>query len=496
MPRSRRSSSLKAEDVTPRRHRSTPRYYAARRVPETMWIGDAMDVLAPLAARLGVHLAVRAASQALPLTPELSAFLKEFSRREGESILEEAQRRFFDNPGVDTLLVQAMARAWRVPVGLGKTYLRAKILLGVESERARETLRLIPKRDFEALMASYLAIGTALGWFRGGTVAVNLWYKDGAFYDLPGGSAQTKPRRVEAPRTLTDMARDIDDLYWVEAPGQPVKITRVGEGQVRRWLISLPGTDHMDPISTMNPADAETNTREVLGLSSAMQKGVVAALHHAMESEGVSPRNMVREPVIIMGHSQGGMVALSLAERHPREVNVRGVVTLGTPGRRLRVSRDVAALAVEHDQDVVPSMDGRPRRRTDDRVVVGRHLIRPRTGPLFYAHSSSTYTETVQLMERHARVAPNSKIGRTVARIRPYLPAEGESSSVYVYEVRQDLLSGVAPDIREAISVFARLPEGVYPAPVIREVVREAAVRPALEEWKERRSRGIRREDV
>lgn len=455
-----------ATDVTPRR-RHYPNYYGARRVPETMWLGDAVDVLGPLVGAAGLNSLVAFIGEKAPLPPDVSARIREFARAQGQEIQEEAQRRFFDNPGLDTLVVQAFTRAWKIPLALGRTYLRGRIWLGFDPKgKAAETLRLIPRRDYEALMASYLAIATAIGWFRGGPVGIHLWNHDGTTYDLPPGHPKPHVRRLDPPKTLVDMAADIDDMYWAEAMGQVVKITRVGEGQRRRWLISLPGTDHLDPHTTPNPADPETNAREVLGLRSAIHVGVVSALRHAMALEGVSPRNMTREPVVMMGHSQGGMIALSLLDRYPREVNVRAVVTLGTPGRRMRVPKDVAAIALEHDQDIIPSMDGRPRRQTDDRVVVGRRLVRPRTDALWYAHSSSTYTETMQLTERRAQIAPESKIGRVMGRINPYLPQDGEETSVYVYEIVQEILTGDGPPIEETISVFRDMPEGAYPPPL------------------------------
>ncbi|MDO5049124.1 MAG: alpha/beta fold hydrolase [Actinomycetaceae bacterium] len=473
-------------DVTVRQRRPLPGYYPARRIPETMWLGDAVDVLAPLVAAVGVNSLVALVGERAPLPPQLSARIRAFAHAQGDEILEEAQRRFFDNPGLDTLVIQAVTRWWKLPVALGRVYLRGRIVLGLDpSGVAAKTLPRIPRRDYESLMASYLAIGTAIGWFRGGTVGVHLWYRDGKKFELPEGHPTPHVRRLDAPRTLVDMAADIDDMYWAETTGQVVKITRVGQGQRRRWLISLPGTDHVDPHSTPNPADSETNVREVLGLRSAVYVGVVNALRHAMASEGVSPRDMTREPVVIMGHSQGGMIALSLLDRHPREVNVRGVVTMGTPGRRMRVPRDVAVLALEHDQDIVPSMDGRPRRQTNDRVVVGRRLNRPRTGPLWYAHSSATYTETMQLTQRRAQVSPESKIGRVVARMQPYLPQDGEDTSVFVYEIVQELLSGKNPTMRDTISVFGDVPEGAFPPP-IRGFEAAPKAGSALGEWIER----------
>lgn len=465
-PKPKVPTNREETDVTPRR-RHAPNYYGARRVPETMWLGDAVDVLGPLVGATGLNSFVAFIGEKAPLPAEVSSRIRAFARAQGQEIQEEAQRRFFDNPGLDTLVVQAITRVWKFPVALGRTYLRGRVWLGFDSKgEAAEALRLIPRRDYEAFMASYLAVATAIGWFRGGSVGVHLWYHNEETFDLPEGHPTPHVRRLDPPKSLVDMAADIDDMYWAEAKGQVVKITRVGEGQRRRWLISLPGTDHLDPHSTPNPADSETNMREALGLPSAIHVGVVRALRDAMAREGVSPRDMTREPVVMMGHSQGGMIALSLVHKYPREVNVRGVVTLGTPGRRMRVPKDVAVIALEHDQDIIPSMDGRPRRQMDDRVVVGRRLVRPRTDALWYAHSSTTYTETMHLTERRAQVSPESKIGRVMGRINPYLPKDGEDTSVFVYEIVQEILTGDGPPIEETISVFRDVPEGAYPPPV------------------------------
>ena len=66
------------------------------------------------------------------------------------------------------------------------------------------------------------------------------------------------------------MCADIDELYWSRTIGPAVKITRVGEGEARRWLLSLVGTQSMTWRSTNNPADVETNIRLMLGLEASM----------------------------------------------------------------------------------------------------------------------------------------------------------------------------------------------------------------------------------
>ena len=50
------------------------------------------------------------------------------------------------------------------------------------------------------------------------------------------------------------MCADIDELYWSRTIGPAVKITRVGEGEARRWLLSLVGTESMTSVQqTIQP---------------------------------------------------------------------------------------------------------------------------------------------------------------------------------------------------------------------------------------------------
>ncbi|MDO5719599.1 MAG: alpha/beta hydrolase [Actinomycetaceae bacterium] len=444
-----------SESAARRARRPQPMYYGARRVPETMWLIDAMDALMPLARSMTTIAFMSLVADHAPLPPAIRQPIQSRIRAQGEEFIEQSQKTFFNHPGLDTLVVQAACRGAMALTTVGRGYLRARIALGFDPKgTAAQTLPLVPHRGYESLMGSYLAIGTALGWFRGGRVRVRPLVRNGESVAAAGESA-LGIRRLQGPRGLVDMAADIDDLYWAQSQGAVIKITAVGKGASRRWIVSVPGTDHVDPHSTPNPADTETNIREMLGLPSAMRLGVVAAVHHAMRSEGVDKRDLAREPVLMMGHSQGGVVGLALLGRHPRELNIRGLVTLGTPGRRLRVPRDVTAIAIEHDQDIVPSLDARPRRGTNDRIVIGRFLNRPRVGPLYYAHSSTTYTETVELMERRARVAPYGKTGRAWQFFSEFFASAEETQAIYFYEIRQDILTQSAPAIEDTFDFLA-----------------------------------------
>ena len=177
-----------------------------------------------------------------------------------------------------------------------------------------------------------------------------------------------------------------------------------------------------------------------------MSVGVVRALHAAMERDGVPAEERGRQPVFVCGHSQGGIVAAALASvpPHEAEVNIVGILSTGGPNRRIRVRPDVVTVAITHDQDVVPSMDGSPDRAPDRRVAVGRSLVRPRNRPLYYAHSSSTYTETVRLLERKVRVTPWGRLASSMAALQDFLPTPGEATRVMHYEIWQDLLTPTA----------------------------------------------------
>ncbi|MDU1520964.1 MAG: alpha/beta hydrolase, partial [Actinomyces sp.] len=297
--------------------------------------------------------------------------LRVASERMGSEILERFQRIFFDEPGLDTLLVRAGAAAARRVADAGRLYLKARIATHTDCDgRARAMLPLVPRRGYEALMVIALTVGTATGYFRGGAVhtAVILDSDDGT-PTVPPGHPTPQLRRRQPPSSLGDIAADIDDMYYCGSMGQMVKVVRVGEGDARRWIVAIPGTMHLDPTSTPNPADTESNIREVLFLPSAVRIGAVKAVHEAMRRSGVDQDDWPAERVLICGHSQGGMVAAALASMDPDEAGMRvsGVMTMGSPCRRIKIRPDVTMVSIAHDQDVIPALDGTPALTPDQR---------------------------------------------------------------------------------------------------------------------------------
>lgn len=428
-----------------------PAYYLLRRVPEAFSSGYFWRQVAPLSGPFLRSALWSVWAEIAPTRNQTRASLRETARAQGDQAIEEAQRHFFDRPGLDTLFVRELTKVGRDIARVGRIYLWLRVGTGRDKDgRARHNLQRLPQRGYDQLMLVGLAVGTALGYFTGGKVHNLLWWDsaaedatgDGDLGVIPPGHPLPALRRFNAPTSLGDLGADIDDLYWADAYGQSLKVTRVGEGSERRWLVSLPGTDHGEFASKPNVADNESNLREELNIPSAMRIGTIRAINDAMRADGIPAEERVNERVLICGHSQGGMIAVALAAQEPEELgfNVDAVITLGSPARRLRLRPEVAMLAVEHDQDIVPSLDGTPRREPDQRVVMQRKLVRPRRGPLFYAHASSTYTETLRYAERQAVVAPWGKMGETIRRLRSYLPKSGEPTRVTHHYTWQEIL--------------------------------------------------------
>lgn len=413
-------------------------YYPMRHVPHTIPSSVLYKSLRGIARPL-VRSAVSAGLYSIFFygDSEVRRTLEERSRLEGDLFMNRVQHVYFDNPGLDSLTVRRLTKTGRNLAYLGARLLHLQVLLGLDREgRAERNLRFLPQTGYDAIMVAGISVGEAMGYFRGGSIFTHLWWDSDAKTDvpcLPEGHPIPIVRRFDAPRTLKDLGADIDDLYWATAYGQSIKVTRVGEGQDRRWLVSLPGTDHANLASTPNAADIEANFREEMNLPNAMRQGAMDVIRASMEADGIAPEDMVHEKVLICGHSQGGMIAVALASLPPEQVGftVDRVLTLGSPTRRLHLRDDVQAIAVEHDQDIVPSLDGTPRRSPDQRVIVRRSLHAPKYNPLYYAHASSTYTETLRQLERRAEVVPWGREAKTVEALQAYLPKPGEPTRVF-----------------------------------------------------------------
>lgn len=233
------------------------------------------------------------------------------------------------------------------------------------------------------------------------------------------------PARVPRPpnEPPRDVAGLLDRMTDVAAPAATRDGTRVRAQRIQgadgrfRWVVTIPGTQNWSPRDGANPADLFANLTLVSGGRPKMLDAYGDAIEQAMRKEGVSPG---AEPVMLTGHSQGGLVAARIAAdpRMRRRLGVTTVVTAGAPTSRITPGRRVSTLSLEHRHDPVPRLDGRDAAREPNRVRVlmderqqaGR--VPPgvprrdpdcRTDPVMDQHHSSRYAMSAQ-----QQVAPES----------------------------------------------------------------------------------------
>ncbi len=201
-----------------------------------------------------------------------------------------------------------------------------------------------------------LGIGVAGGVLGAGSVAagarlVGLPFADGMprVTDLGGDHGLGAPRSLED--LLAGLARRDEGR-----PGEiDVHFLDSGSAHTRKVVVDIPGTkDWSLALHSGDVTSIATNLRALRGAVTTYERGVLEAMRRA----GVGPD----DDVLMVGHSEGGMVAVNAARRAAAsgEFRVRHVVTAGAPLGLIagNVPAGVNVLALENDGDVVPHLDG------------------------------------------------------------------------------------------------------------------------------------------
>ncbi|WP_345524861.1 hypothetical protein [Nocardioides endophyticus] len=120
-----------------------------------------------------------------------------------------------------------------------------------------------------------------------------------------------------------------------------------------RHVVYIPGTDDLATLPWTQDGDVRdlgSDLRSAAGQETAYQRGILDAMRQA----GIGRH----EPVLLVGHSLGGMEAAALASRDTGFA-ITDVVTAGSPTAQLDGFPDgVHVLSLEHRGDVVPLLDG------------------------------------------------------------------------------------------------------------------------------------------
>ena len=115
------------------------------------------------------------------------------------------------------------------------------------------------------------------------------------------------------------------------------------------------------------------------------------AVRIAMESAGITQAT----PVVLSGHSQGGLIALAIAES--RDFDVDAVITVGTPVGAVPDVTGIPTIHLVHPEDPVPAIGGLIDPRSSTWVVPSPHGER-----FFDAHHRQTYVPSAAALDELA----------------------------------------------------------------------------------------------
>lgn len=196
------------------------------------------------------------------------------------------------------------------------------------------------------------------------------------------------------------------------------------------WVVQVPGTHGSWFEGGTVPMDWPANVSLMLAATSASSVAAATALDRAQAG-----RARAGDRVVLVGHSQGGIVAAALASDpgFRRRHRVTHVLTAGSPIDQFPIPDTTEVLSLQHRGDPVHVLDVSPppdRRSWTTVLATPGAAGRGRGGPLA-AHELSGYRVTATAVDR----SDDLSLRRWRAGLAPVLTARAGSTPV-VHEFR------------------------------------------------------------
>lgn len=194
-------------------------------------------------------------------------------------------------------------------------------------------------------------------------------------------------RTATPPRNVTDLVTDLTGLTGPR--GAVVEITQLPRADgTSSWVVAIPGTQDWS-VGHDDPLDLASNLQAMGGQTADSTRAVLAA----MAAAGIGPH----EPVVLAGHSQGGLVASQIAALGGYAVGA--VLTVGSPTGSSATAATVPTLSLEHESDVVPALDGRAPSDDPRRTTVRGRAPREARRSFSRSHGTREYAELAEQVD-------------------------------------------------------------------------------------------------
>jgi hypothetical protein len=233
------------------------------------------------------------------------------------------------------------------------------------------------------------------------------------------------------------------DRFWRPAPqglaglgGRLAQLTAAGQIVIERYgnrfIAYLPGTQAWNPIGLKNPIDFTSNLQAMKGSGlAASERGVQSALAEATKSAGAG----ASANILLVGHSQGGLIAANIAAKDPR---VKGLVTFGAPISQVAEQIKVPTVAIQHKNDIVPKLGLKANPMLENMVTVERVLrISEPLAAVLEAHEMSNYTKTAEMADKSQEIGLKRVREQVLERFLPQNGIGVEIGETTVYKLER-----------------------------------------------------------
>lgn len=227
------------------------------------------------------------------------------------------------------------------------------------------------------------------------------------------------------PAGLEDLVSGLSTRNDDKDSNIDVRVIKDANGNVTGYVVDIPGTkDWNAPGTEVSANDLGVNVDAMAGNETVLQKGIQEALERAGAGE-------TGAPVMLVGHSQGGIVAAGATDDLIGSgYNVTHVVTAGSPVGRIDVPDNVQMLSLENSGDIVPHLDAADNPDGPNRTTV---TFDNQTGTVGGNHGlGDNYVDAAGQLD--------SSSDPSVERFRDSTGAftDGSSSTTYEYDVRRE----------------------------------------------------------
>ncbi|WP_169513998.1 hypothetical protein [Agromyces subbeticus] len=183
-----------------------------------------------------------------------------------------------------------------------------------------------------------------------------------------------------------------------------VDIKRI-EGDPPRYVVTLPSTQDWQAAGVffgedMNGDGAvnDLDTNIVLRLFPEVRTQYERAVMEAMHQAGIGPN----DPVLLVGFSQGGIMAGHLAANRSEAFNFQGVIAYGAPIDDMAIPPKTEVVSLQHEGDIVHQLDLTSRPPNTDSWSTYSEAVpdgmNPTTGQPYSAqpHNNAAYQQTAE----------------------------------------------------------------------------------------------------